>query len=100
MFDDIIRDNLTYDDQEEKMDKLNINDLFDLQLNKAKELVPMKRYPKAKHTSQIVLRCMSCGAPIRIGQKYHCLHVKGQPWAFCKLCVGLSEYTAQKEVKK
>lgn len=55
---------------------------------------------KAKHTPQVVLRCMSCGAPIRIGQKYHCLHVKGQPWAFCKLCVGLSEYTAQKEVKK
>lgn len=73
MFDNIIRDNLTYDDQEGK---------------------------KAKHTPQVVLRCMSCGAPIRIGQKYHCLHVKGQPWAFCKLCIGLSEYTAQKEAKK
>ena len=80
MFDDI-RDNLTYDEQEEKMDKLNVT-------------------PKAKHTPQVVLRCMSCGAPIRIGQKYHCLHVKGQPWAFCKLCVGISEYTAQKEIKK
>lgn len=82
------------------MNKLDINDLLERQLNEAKNLVPPKRYPKAKHTSQVVLRCMSCGAPIRVGQKYHCLHVKGQPWAFCKLCVGISEYTAQKEGKK
>ena len=82
------------------MDKLNINDLFDREPIKAKELMPIEHYPKAKHTPQVVLRCMSCGAPIRIEQKYHCLYVKGQPWAFCKLCVGLSEYTAQKEVKK
>lgn len=52
---------------------------------------------KIKHTPRVVLRCLSCGAPIREGQEYHRLHIKGQPYYFCKCCVALSIYQAKKE---
>lgn len=45
-----------------------------------------------KYTAPILLRCESCGAPIRSGEKYHKLHIKGIPHYFCPLCIGLSEY--------
>lgn len=49
-----------------------------------------------KHSEQIVLRCDSCGAAIRVGDKYNKLHVKGQKYCFCSFCVGLSECTAKR----
>lgn len=49
-----------------------------------------------KHSEQIVLRCDSCGAAIRVGDKYNKLHVKGQKYCFCSFCVGLSEFTAKR----
>lgn len=53
-----------------------------------------------KHSAPVILRCLSCGAPIRAGQKYHKLHIKGQPYYFCTMCVGLSEFTAEQgEIK-
>lgn len=49
-----------------------------------------------KHSEQIVLRCDSCGAAIRVGDKYNKLHVKGQKYCFCSFCIGLSEFTAKR----
>lgn len=50
----------------------------------------------SKYTAPVVLRCESCGAAIRAGDKYHKLYIKGSPRIFCKLCVELSEYTAER----
>lgn len=52
-----------------------------------------------KHNPPILYRCMSCGAAIRKDDKYHKLHVKGQPFIFCKLCVELSDHIAFDEGK-
>lgn len=54
----------------------------------------------SKHTYPVVLRCLSCGAPIRIGDKYHRLHIKGVPYEFCKTCVFLSDATAEAKKEK
>lgn len=51
----------------------------------------------AKYTAPVLLRCESCGAAIRAGEKYHKLHIKGRPLYFCPICVSLSEYTAKGE---
>lgn len=47
-----------------------------------------------KYNAPILYRCQSCGAAIRKDDKYHKLHVKGQPFIFCALCVELSDYIA------
>lgn len=49
-----------------------------------------------KHSEQIVLRCDSCGAAIRVGDKYNKLYVNGQKYCFCNFCIGLSECTAKR----
>lgn len=49
---------------------------------------------KCKNNRPIVFRCLSCGAPIRDGESYHELIVKGDHLRFCTFCVGLSEYIA------
>lgn len=47
-----------------------------------------------KYNAPILFRCMSCGAAIRKDDKYHKLHIKGQAYIFCKLCVELSDHIA------
>lgn len=47
-----------------------------------------------KYNAPVLFRCMSCGAAIRKDDKYHKLHVKGQPFIFCALCVELSDLIA------
>lgn len=47
-----------------------------------------------KYNPPILYRCMSCGAAIRKGDKYHKLQVKGQSFIFCAPCVGLSQHIA------
>ena len=47
-----------------------------------------------KYSPPILYRCMSCGAAIRKDDKYHELHIKGQKYIFCKLCVELSDHIA------
>lgn len=47
-----------------------------------------------KHNPRILYRCQSCGSPIRKDDKYHELHIKGQKYIFCKLCVELSDHIA------
>lgn len=47
-----------------------------------------------KYNPPILYRCMSCGAAIRKYDKYHELHIKGQKYIFCKLCVELSDHIA------
>lgn len=49
----------------------------------------------SKHTFPVVCRCLSCGAPIRQGERYHKLYIKGEPYQFCTSCVFLSEFTAE-----
>lgn len=59
-----------------------------------------KARPFGKHNPRILYRCMSCGAPIRKDDKYHELHIKGQKYIFCKLCVELSDHIAYEEEGK
>lgn len=47
-----------------------------------------------KYNAPVLFRCMSCGAAIRKNDKYHLLHIKGQKYIFCKLCVELSDHIA------
>lgn len=47
-----------------------------------------------KYNPAVLYRCMSCGAAIRKGDKYHLLRIKGQKYIFCKLCVELSDHIA------
>lgn len=47
-----------------------------------------------KYNAPILYRCMSCGAAIRKDDKYHLLHIKGQKYIFCALCVELSDHIA------
>lgn len=54
----------------------------------------------SKYTAPVVLRCLSCGAPIRAGDKYHKLHIKGVPYEFCQTCVFLSDATAEPRKEK
>lgn len=54
-----------------------------------------------KYSPPILYRCMSCGAAIRKDDKYHKLHIKGQAYIFCALCVELSDHIAyEKEIEK
>lgn len=50
--------------------------------------------PFGKYNPPVLYRCMSCGAAIRKDDKYHLLHIKGQKYIFCKLCVELSDHIA------
>lgn len=47
-----------------------------------------------KYNPPILYRCQSCGAAIRKDDKFHKLHVKGQPFIFCALCVEMSDHIA------
>lgn len=47
-----------------------------------------------KYNAPVLFRCMSCGAAIRKDDKFHLLHIKGQKYIFCKLCVELSDHIA------
>lgn len=53
-----------------------------------------KKNQCGKYNPPVLYRCMSCGAAIRKNDKYHKLHIKGQVYIFCTLCVELSDHIA------